>query len=93
MSFLDQVLQHLEETKEAEAYHRKVNPPPADKFMNLIKKNYQSAGGYSMRKWKNCNLRFSFDQNWKTEEFGKYGVLLRNVYVFKKMGKVENEIY
>jgi hypothetical protein len=84
MSFLDQVLQHLEERKEAEAYHRKINPPPADKFMNSIRGKYKSAGGYSMRKWKDSNLWFTFSQDWKTDEYGKYGVLLRNVYVFKK---------
>ena len=87
MSFQDQVLDRLYRTKEAEARHRRSNPPPADKFMKIISDNYKSANGYAIRKWKNPNLWFTFDQNWNNEEFGRFGVLLRNVYTFRAYRK------
>ncbi len=69
--------------KEEEKRQRLSNPKPADKFTNIIREQYKSAFGWDLKRWRDPDLCFYFDQDWNGKEFGKYSVLLRTVYVYK----------
>ena len=86
-SLADAAYAQMVREKEYARRERLKNPKPADKFMNLINKQYKSAFGWDLKRWSNPDLCFYFDQEWLNEEYAKYSVLLRTIYVYRNARK------
>ena len=84
MSLLDRALEYLNEQRHYEWNERIRDPPPADKFVPIIRRIFPNKLGNGANVCFGGKAFLKLDQRWSDNEHSKYSILIRNVYVCKQ---------